>query len=150
MSWERRSRTTAGFTVTRELLLSFLPCSYLMWELLIYMILKNCVHMYTDICMCVHVCAHAFGGQRPASSGAPQTLSLLGLSLAWNLLIQPGWLARKPPGTPCLQLCSWTITYTTMEGLLYVCSGLPAQVLMLAWQAVYQLSHIFSSYVGIR
>ena len=117
-------------TVARELLLSFFPCSYLMWELLIYMTFKKCVYILTDMCMCVHVCAHAFGGQATASSGAPQALSILGLSLAWDLLIQPGWLAREPPGTPfspVLQLLNRSIYHR--EGLLYVCSGLRSSCL---------------------
>lgn len=61
---------------------------------------KNCMYMYTDICMCVHVCAHAFGGQGTASSEAPQALFILGFSLAWDLLIQTGWLAGELPGAP--------------------------------------------------
>lgn len=112
------------------------------------MTFKKCVYMYTDMCMCVHVCAHAFGGQGTASSGAPQALSILGLSLAWDLLIQPGWLAREPPGTPFSPVPQLLDRGIYHHGRLIICV-FGAQVFMIARQALYQLSHIFSSYVQI-
>lgn len=103
------------------------------------------LHSYggVHVCVNVHTCAQMCGYQRTTSDIVPQAQSTLVrwvFSLAWSSPIGLQWLANKPQGPSCLCLRS-VGTYRAMPGFLNIDSGDRTQVLVLAKQTLYQLSH---------
>lgn len=61
--------------------------------------------------------------------------------VAWSLLIILGWLTSEPQGSACLCLPRTGTRNTPPHWAFYIRARYQTQVLMFAWQTLYQLSH---------
>lgn len=99
-----------------------------------------CVYVYVDlgthVCACVWVCIRC---QLHVSSSDAISLvcsfSEAG-SLAWSLLIQPGWLSSKPQASACVCVPSAEVTSACC------CFWFLHMAPVLVWQEFYGLSYL--------